>query len=124
MTAAFETPGAAVVGLRLQLEGDDLPLTVLLDTGEGRLFIVRGGEGLEPSPTVASRGSENTAALHVFVDHGVVEAYGGSGCIAGVLEERNRVVSKVEAVTQERRAGLHHLDAWALQSIWEPEPAG
>jgi beta-fructofuranosidase len=121
--AVFEAPAAGAVGLRLHMAGGGHALTITTEAGDGRLVVVRGGDRQETTGVVFPGGSPETANLHVFMDHGVVEAYGDFGCTTEVLGGARMVVSKVEPIVQRCQASLLDLDVWEMQPIWQSDPA-
>src|SRR5439155_9500539 len=115
VVAVFETGGAQAVGLRLQLDGTNSPLTVLADTTDGRLVIGHGTRHFESGP-VAFHNGRPDSTLHLFIDHGLIEVFGDSGCMTELFRVPSLTVASIEPLARGRPAALRQLDVWALSS--------
>jgi sucrose-6-phosphate hydrolase SacC (GH32 family) len=117
--ATFEPGDAAECGFRLHL-GDDheaaAEATVGWAAGTGRLFIRLPGQDELALPLQPTAGR---ISLHLFVDRGIVEVFGGMGeATLTALLEPTPVCADVRPYAVAGEARLTMLRAWELASAW------
>jgi sucrose-6-phosphate hydrolase SacC (GH32 family) len=117
--AAFEPGSAHECGFRLQLEADggaaaEAVVGYVADAGE--LFIQAPGQERLALPLAPTGG---VVALHLFIDRGVVEVFGGVGeATLTALLEPAPVCGDVMPFATGGAATVSKLEAWELASAW------
>lgn len=111
VVAEFERWNAAEFGLRLRMSGDGEAL-VGYSVEAGELFVDLGEQGRLATPLPIEG---EMSKLHVFIDRGVVEVFGGEGEAAiTALLDPNPVCEALAIYAQGGSVRVTGMDAWRL----------
>jgi fructan beta-fructosidase len=111
VVAEFERGSAAEFGLRLRLSGNGEAI-VGYSVGAGELFVDRCEQGRLATPLPIEG---KLMELHVFIDRGVVEVFGGEGeVVITALLDPNPVCEELQLYAQGGDARLAKMDIWKL----------
>jgi fructan beta-fructosidase len=113
VVAEFEQGSAAEFGLRLRLSGDS-EAAIGYSVEAGELFVERGERGRLATPLPIAG---ELVKLHIFIDRGVVEVFGGEGvAVITALLDPNPVCKAFELYAQGGDARLAEMDVWRLMA--------